>query len=487
MFSFLTTLVSISYEDLVRAIKKAKHGPSPGALSHSDFAKMTEIAGVDFRLFPDAPHQKPVLTAAKYAEMIHTCSSDEHTLTAFMTPILSAICAEVGANFVNSEEEKWIPTESNDAANFLKPDAFSSFIPVYVVAEEHRVVQLGGLRRLLVGEDAFADTYRFGSPIWELRDIYVIWEFKWKVALTDRGTAYNYVVNMSRDDAYNTYYVLLCDSEHFYIISAQNGTVTSRVDKYAWTTLGAVEALQQVLSHKNARVRLVKELCTDLGVAVSDYLGEGATGRCFSVRETTAPVRPLLALKAVLTCQRDSKAERYSAEALAVGEFHKLRVLAAAPESLPVVHVVPQSLTRIYHNGMLLGVGYLMQDVGQSVVSLPNANIHLDVLKQLFQSLSTIHRYGHFHGDARIPNAIFVHGRQVVWIDLVWGNDEPVGVNDNRRKLEDMVSLIDSIFEGNLCKTDRDVRELLNEYSVSLADTDRLAAHLIDLPQRRNM
>ena len=482
--------MSISQEDLARALKKARFGPSPGALSHSDFAKLIESGGVDIIEPPDVPGQKPVLTVTQHEEMLRKCDKDdEHMLIAIMTPILSAVCAEVGASFVNSEEEQWIPTTSDDPANFLRPDAFSSVIHVHSVSKEHRLVELGDLRRQSLVGGVFEEVFQFGSPVWDLRDIYVVWEFKWRVSLKDRGTAYNYLVNLSRDDYFNTYFVLLCDSEHFYITTAKNGNVSSRVDKYAWSPLGAVEALQRVLSHKNARVRLLQGLCTDLRLSVSGFLGAGATGRCFSVRGTTAPEEGQRALKAVLTCHRDSKTECASAEALALGEFLKLEALAAVvePEPMPVVRVVSGSLSRVYHDGVLLGVGYLMLDVGQPMVPLPNTKIRLDTLKLLFASLSVLHRRGHYHGDARIQNAVFVRGHQVVWIDFVWGSEEAVGVNGNRKKLEDVVALIDSIFEGEPFKTDEELMELLNQYGANLENSDLLATHLAGLPQRRVM
>lgn len=475
----------------MRALKRARCDPSPCASSHSDFAKLTESGGFDFKAPPDVPGLKQVLTVTQHAEMLCNCSEDEHTLLARMTPVLSAVCAEVGASFVNSEEEQWIPTTSNDPANFLKPDAFSSVINVHSVSEEHRLETLGSLRRKLVVGGVFKNVYKFGSPMWELRDIYVVWEFKWIVSPADRGTAYKYLVNLSRDDAYNTYFVLLCDCNHFYIITAKNGTVSSRVDEYAWTALGAVEALHGVLSHKNARVRLLQGLCTDLHVEVSDFLGAGATGRCFSVRETeTAATKgQLRALKTVLTCHRGSKSECTSAEALALGEFHKLEALAAVAEleTIPVVRAVPGSLSRVYHDGVLLGVGYLMLDVGQPMVPLPNTEIHLDTLKLLFASLSALHRRGHYHGDARIQNAVCVRGRQVVWIDFVWGSEEPVGVHGNRKKVEDVVALINSIYEGEVPQTDEALKELLNQYGADLGNSDLIVAHLVGRPQRRKM
>jgi hypothetical protein len=340
--------------------------------------------------------------------------------------------------------------------------------------------------RQLVDGGEYTRVYTFGSPIWELRDIYVVWEFKWRISPADRGTAYNYLVNLSRDDAYNTYYVLLCDNEHFLIITAKNSTVSSRVDTYAWSTLGAVEALQGVLSHRNARVRLVQKLCADLRVTVCGFLGAGATGRCFSVRTEDGELR---ALKAVLTCHRDSKYECANGEALAVGEFTKLEVLAAElePEPLPVVRAVSGSLSRARHDGVLLGVGYLMHDVGKSMLPLPNMKIGLDVVKILFTTLSVLHRRGHYHGDARIRNAIFILGRQVVWIDFVWGSGEPVGANSNCKKIEDVVALIDSVYEGDLSKTDDELKELLKQYGAHLNNSDHIAAHLAGRPQRRVM
>ena len=75
----------------------------------------------------------------------------------------------------------------------------------------------------------------------------------------------------------------------------------------------------------------------------------------------------------------------------------------------------------------------------------------------------------------------------MVWIDFVWGSEEAVGVNGNRKKLEDVVALIDSIFEGEPFKTDEELMELLNQYGANLENSDLLATHLAGLPQRRVM
>jgi hypothetical protein len=457
-------------------------------VSKSDFAKLTESAGFDFIVASGVTGKRAVFTNGDRERMLSLCDEDERTLTAFLTPFLVQLCAEVGANFVNSEEVLWIPTLTNDPANFLKPNAFSSLLPVYDQAKEHTEVLLAFRRKLAAGR-RFEDIYKFGGPIWDLRDLYVIWEMKWKISTADRGTAYNYLVNLSREDAYNTYTVILCDHEHFYIITGKNGNVAAIINKYAWTTTGSVQALHTALTHQNARARLLRGLCRQYDVTLLGFLGSGATGTCFSASKVVVGQASKLAMKAVLTCQRDSIRDCFNAEALAIGEFRKLEAFSLLPptEALPVVEVVAGSFSRIYHDDVLVGVGYLMRDVGTPMVPLQDRKLNSESLKLLFGSLAKLHRAGHYHGDARIRNAIFVRGKQVIWIDLVWSSGEGLGENRNCKKVQDVVSLIESIFEGAPTKNDPVLQAMLVQYSMTLDNEEAIVAQLEGKPHRHRM
>jgi tRNA A-37 threonylcarbamoyl transferase component Bud32 len=435
------------------------------------------LHGVDFIEGPDVLGQTSVLSAVQREEIISHCGEDEHVFIAYMTPVLSRLCANVGSIFVNSEELPWIHTPSNHPAKFLKPDAFSSALPVYSATKEHRTVGLGLLRRTLVVEN-FEDIYRIGCPIWDLRDTVVIWEFKWKVSNADRGTVYNYLVNLSRDDAFNTYYALLCDNVHFYIISAKNGNLTSHVQKYAWTTRGSVEALYVVLRHKNARQNLLEGLCRDLNLNICGFLGAGAIGRCFSVeRKDEREVH--FALKSVLTCQRSNSNECTMVELLTEGEFRKLEMLAST--GMPVMPILTGSLRRVYHKDKLLGLGYVMAAIGEPIVSSRN-KIPSNVLENLFDSLAILHQGGHYHGDCRVQNVVLVDGK-VVWIDFVWGSSENCGEYNNRKKKEDMVSLIRSIYGEVILKTDEQLKELLETYAATLNNSREIEKYLEKIQQ----
>jgi hypothetical protein len=451
----------------------------------SDFSKIIENS-VNIVVACDTVGGNPVLSEEEKLNLIPEGLVDEHVLIATLTPVLSALCAKVGASFVNSEEEPWIQTTSKDPATFLKPDAFSSSIHLHLPADEHRVDSLGRLRRDLLGGRAFDTVYKFGKPIWELRDFYVVWTFKVHISPADRGVAYNDLVNLSRGDAYNAYYLLLCDCDHFYIFTAKYGVVGSIANQYRWTSLGAREALERVLTWKNAWARLVQNLCAKQNLVVSDYLGAGAMGRCFAVERGAE--RDRCVLKAVLVCHRGSQEAMHIAEALTVGEFSKLNTMAAesAAEStpLPVVRVEPSSLSRVYHDGLLQGLGYLMLDVGQPMVPLSNGKLSGDSLQRLCSSLSVLHRCGQYHGDARIRNAVFVRDRHVVWIDVAWSGGEPVDTNGNRKKREDMATLIDSIFVGEPWKHNVELMHLLDEYADRLENVDRMVCFLSSLVQR---
>mmetsp|Transcript_20134 Transcript_20134/g.27657 ORF Transcript_20134/g.27657 Transcript_20134/m.27657 type:complete len:212 (+) Transcript_20134:15-650(+) len=193
------------------------------------------------------------------------------------------------------------------------------------------------------------------------------------------------------------------------------------------------------------------------------YLGMGGMGRCFEVRDKISGGS--LALKTVLSCHRIHSMERAQIEALVGSEFYKLLDLIDLPN---VVKVVPHSLTRIYNKDNLQqGLGYLMQNVGESVKGV--GAISSVILHKLFHSLAGIHALGHYHGDSRVHNAILVDG-EVVWIDFMLCLHEPVEENANRKKREDIAMLIGSIFNGNIHKTDRNLVALLAEYEARLAN-----------------
>jgi len=229
---------------------------------------------------------------------------------------------------------------------------------------------------------------------------------------------------------------------------------------------------------------LLEGLCDIFGVKVTRYLGAGASGRCFEVQSQSTG--NTMALKAVLTCQKRS----VDMEALVAGEFAKLVELSETPAVEYVVSVERSSLMRIYdiERSIQIGIGFLMLDVGTPIVNEGlDGKIPSVVISQLFTSLNGLHLLGHYHGDSRVQNAIFVEER-VVWIDLIWGRTEPVGTNANRKKCDDMELLLASIFDYNSKIGDHAdrIKVLLSKYATTLSNASEIVSYATEhLAQRK--
>jgi len=253
-----------SEEQLERAVKRATRSNVSGSdmVTASEYRKLIENGdAISIEGIPVLAEEPPFLTVNEHNDILSSGLKDEHQLIVLLTLKLVALCGEAKVNFVNSEEEKWLHTPIEAPENYQKPDGSSSWIPVFKQGNEHRVRELGNLRRQLVGQQPFEQIFSFGCPIWELRDLYTIWEFKLQMTPADRGVAYNYLGNLSRNDHFNTYYVILADSYQFYIFSARDGVISSVAKIGNWTTPGSKAALLRVLRHKNAGLTLLAGLC----------------------------------------------------------------------------------------------------------------------------------------------------------------------------------------------------------------------------------
>lgn len=211
---------------------------SPLANSHSSLADILETAqAIQFVDLIAQPGWPPVLTVEEHAAIMQAMgdSEDEHImLIVHMTPTLVRLCASVGMNLINTEESQWIL----DSANALKPDFASSlFDGIYLPRPEHHPY-LHELRIQLAGaaDGDISSMFAFGCPLWALKDCYTLWEFKWSYNASARGCAYDYLTRVSRNDALNTYYCILCDKDGFHVITALNGSVAQTVQSSSWTT-----------------------------------------------------------------------------------------------------------------------------------------------------------------------------------------------------------------------------------------------------------
>ena len=111
-----------------------------------------------------------------------------------------------------SEEVKWIHTELNHHKNCLKPDGCTSLPDLFIVGNEHRNDgDFANLKQRV--KEAFPQTkFDYGGGIWAIKDFQVvIWEFKYHITQQGKGTAYNYIAHLSREDKINKYCVVLGD------------------------------------------------------------------------------------------------------------------------------------------------------------------------------------------------------------------------------------------------------------------------------------
>jgi tRNA A-37 threonylcarbamoyl transferase component Bud32 len=239
---------------------------------------------------------------------------------------------------------------------------------------------------------------------------------------------------------------------------------------------GSKSALIEVLRFQNPGELLLQRLCQLLNVQIIDYLGSGGMGRCFKVKRNDSV--NFLALKTVLAFHKDN--EQISREDRVSGKFEKLERLHQNGEKPYVVRVSPNSLTRVYSGDVLLGMGYLMFDVGDSLISKGKI-INAKKLQNLVRSLAIFHQSNEYHGDARVHNVVEVGGR-FVWIDFVLGKKEPL-CNNNRKKCEDMKMLISSIFMGDIQKTDERLKALLAQYAINLENDEDIVRYVANRPQ----
>ena len=376
----------------------------------------------------------------------------EHHLIAKLTPILVEICHVVGFNFVNSEEYKWIKTLLERAINMLKPDGFSTIPNLYFEAAATRVTELKTIR------EETSTKYLFGYGIWELRDYYIVWKFKINIAPADRGTAYSYIINLSRNDKYNIYYVILCDVTTFYIISGRDGRILESKFCY-YESIGSQIYLSNILSYRNKSLELLIQTCQLLHLTVMKYLGSGRFGRCFEVQNQSQIIETIetietnerietndtnkpnerMVLKTVLTFNNPKiHKDIYSR---VKQEYEKIKIMNE--NKIPhIVTVIPNSFRIIMFEGNILGAAYLMKEVGIPLtVELCQKQ---KLLPQLISSLQIIHKTGQYHGDARINNAI-LYNNEIIWVDLFYGISEIIGLDPSYLRLDDINHLLDSV------------------------------------------
>lgn len=384
----------------------------------------------------DVPLSPPVLSLEANQMIVNENCQNEHQLIVCFTPILEELSNECGLIFVNSEEFSWIRTLKEHPMNYLKPDGFSTIHNLYQDAGEDSRVNLENWKI------RYPTTYRYGRGLWEIRNFYILWEFKMRIAQSDRGKAYSYLLHMCRKDSTSTFRCILCDRDDFYIMIAKGGIIVS-VEKWGWTQPGSRRALLDILSFQNNWCKLFRSCIQKLNVKVLSFLGSGGYGRVFRV--LTADGKEI-GMKIVLTLGNEGAVK----EQLILSEYDKLCQLKE--QKVPhVVDIIDDSLTNCVFDGTLVGVGYLLSTIGCQVTKQQCQN--KDFCKQLFQSLLAIHQHNYHHGDARFNNAI-ISENQIYWIDFVSLNLRFTSLEQKRKDFKVLIgSIIDdpvSISSSNL-------------------------------------
>lgn len=442
-------------------------------LSNTDYANLIERGGV--LTVYNAPGEAAVLTLAQHTAMLTACvTQSKHELITLLTPYLVFITEAVGSCFIHSGESAWIrPRDGNKDPNALQAcDAFSCTLPLYEYKHPRRKT-LRSLQNVGLHDRHDGDVFKFGQPIWKIRDHYVIWEFRWQITATDRGMAYSHLHMLSRGDCLANYWCFLCDSTRFLIITAKNGSVGGIVQSYSWTTAGSADGIQRVVRGVEARQQLLGNLCGDF--TVTRFLGSGAFGRCFAVTDG----HKTYALKVVQIAHRSDCKDSAMVKAIFDAEFNIMVALSNGATPLAAVMGVDPAVRSFVRNNIEIGRGYLMSHVGVSAVPPPGRFVTKANLNKLFRSLASIHQSGYIHGDARIQNAVLVEGA-VKWIDFF-----PSGPVVDQLKGRDAEVLLSSITKHDPL-VDTVLINLLNAYATSPSDANVLAIvqHVVDNCER---
>ena len=370
------------------------------------------------------PGGTPVLSVDTLAEIVSACRSvtiDEHKLIVYFTPIFEAILLEVESPYVlvNSEEYKWLPQHNLDGIHDLKPDMFVVLRGMYQTRKEPNPLSLQEFRRTVFGD---ANAFRFGVPMIKFLDaIKLIVEWKVRISPKDRALMYLYLLHLSRETPNLVRRGLLCDSRGFFAIRCLGGI--QQVQFFDWTRNGSKDILKEWFAidrFASPWIVLLDRACTLLNAGLHQedaFLGGGAFGKVFRVQHDNE----IRALKIVLSANPLHPPTLISTAVAA--EFRSITEPSIFPEDAAyIVHGVPNSLHAfewdIAGDTRLLGYAYLLAECG-----FPLDAKRKDDVRAAFQALSCIHALRHFHGDARIANAIAIidgDGNQVVkWIDFM--------------------------------------------------------------------
>jgi hypothetical protein len=425
-FVVLIVFNGITLEQLqeeLAPLKKQRRGHHLSTIQDSYLKEEVEsiVSIVEAEVVVDS---EPVLRKDQLDLIVELCTTtekiDEHKLIVHFTPILDSIIQSVNPALVivNSEEYKWLEQHDLSKGHNLKPDLVVIYKGLHLLKPEPKPTNLQTYRHSTVTNYIF----QFGVPTWEFLDsIKVVVEWKSIISPMDRTVMYRYLLHLSFDAQNIVFVGLLCDAVGFYLMECVFGDIRS-IKHYSWTNSGSLNSLRDVFLFNKGDgkwIILLNEVLNILPIRLVEdgaFLGKGGFGRVFKVKEGVTEI--VRALKIVLLHRIDLKISAQQILTLCRNEFE-----AFAEDNLAsqfIVGTVTGSFVEIIHNGGLIGVAYLLQQVGEALDKKKKNDI-----QSAFQALSGIHSLHRYHGDARFSNAISVsmddtgNRRTVKWIDFM--------------------------------------------------------------------
>lgn len=334
-----------------------------------------------------------VLTSDEQAALhLIAKNNKEAGVVAFLTPFLKRLCLPPVSDewcplvMLNSEKLPWLinPAVASHPNLRTKPDLFTSWAPFV----KYRVDDVAGVLGDYALQKAGCVRQLFEAKREPLTDSF----------FGELHSYMTYIPGCSRG--------MLFNSSDFWLYEASGGHPV-RLIKGAWTDGGSANAIQTFfqtsLPDDSPLVSLTRVLFERMRVRPHHdekgrcFLGSGATGYVFRVRDSCGNVR---ALKVVPN----------ASHALVINEF--LRLQLSAQLGAPVVPVVDDSLHLLPASSGVPGAGFLLQDIGE-----PFQLASLQHCVEAFEALASLHRLRIAHGDPRLPNLVRVIGH-ARWIDM---------------------------------------------------------------------
>jgi hypothetical protein len=382
----------------------------------------------------------------------------ETELVSLYTPVLMEVVQEVSPllRLVNSEYYPWLQCDSTHRQLDLKPDLFSTHYPMvqYMPAYKNAAPVCGRL----FGK--FAD--------WKSRaSIHCIWDAKWEIDLKAFGEKCKYLQIAGQDfkDHNSMELSLRCVlfSVHELWMINSIGNAIVKVVKCKWSDKGSKQRLLDFLQESDPWLQATRSLCVDMNVTIEDYssrqeqekeqeheheqeqkqssfLGAGANGRVFKLRNNDRVIK-------IVIGKKSNEVEKEYTIMLKYQETNDLKNFV-----FPVV----EGSFKSGHIGRLAYAGYLLAKEGEKIQNFNSVKIK----KSLASALYGLHSCNVIHGDPRIDNVLVLDG-SLKWIDF--RQSDPFATKFSKRY--DVEILLTSL-NLSVPNVDNEIEEYVNDSSL---------------------